>query len=387
MTVRFDAIVIGTGQAGPALAARLSTAGMRVAVVERKQFGGTCVNTGCIPTKTLVASAYAAYLARRAAEYGVAIDGNIGVDMKRVKARKDEISGRSNKGVEGWMRGLKNGTVYHGHARFESPRTVRVNDEVLEAEKIFINVGGRAFVPPLPGLNEVRYLTNSSMMDVDFLPEHLIIVGGSYIGLEFAQMYRRFGAQVTIVEKASRLISREDEDVSAAVQKILEAEGITIRLNAECITTGRQNERIVVGLDCAEESRQVIGSHLLLAVGRVPNTVDLGLDKAGVETDSAGYIKVDDQLRTNVSGIWALGDCNRKGAFTHTAYNDYEIVAANLLDNDPRKVTDRIMTYALFIDPPLGRAGMTEAEVTSFGAPGAGRHSCHGQRQPSGREG
>lgn len=367
MTVRFDAIVIGTGQAGPALAARLSTAGMRVAVVERKQFGGTCVNTGCIPTKTLVASAYAAYLARRAAEYGVVIDGNIGVDMKKVKARKDEIAGRSNKGVEGWMRGLKNTTVYLGHACFEGSGIVRVNDEVLEAEKIFINVGGRAFIPPLPGLNEVRYLTNSSMMEVDFLPEHLIIVGGSYIGLEFAQMYRRFGAQVTIVEKASRLIPREDEDISAAVQKILEAEGITIRLNAECITTGRQNEGIVVGLDCAEESRQVIGSHLLLAVGRVPNTADLGLDRAGVETDSAGYIKVDDHLRTNVSGIWALGDCNRKGAFTHTAYNDYEIVAANLLDNDPRKVTDRIMTYALFIDPPLGRAGMTEAEVRAAG--------------------
>ncbi len=244
---------------------------------------------------------------------------------------------------------------------------MRVNDEILEAEKVFINVGGRAFIPPLPGLNEVRYLTNSSMMDVDFLPEHLVIVGGSYIGLEFAQMYRRFGAQVTIVEKAPRLIPREDEDVSAAVQKILEAEGITIRLNAECITTGRQNERIVVGLDCADASRQVIGSHLLLAVGRVPNTDDLGLDKAGMETDSAGYIKVDDQLRTNVSGIWALGDCNRKGAFTHTAYNDYEIVAANLLDNDPRKVTDRIMTYALFIDPPLGRAGMTEAEVRASG--------------------
>jgi len=257
--------------------------------------------------------------------------------------------------------------VYHGHARFEGPRTVRVNDEVLEAGKIFINVGGRAFIPPLPGLSEVRYLTNSSMMDVDFLPEHLIIVGGSYIGLEFAQMYRRFGAQVTIVEKAPRLIPREDEDISAAVQKILEAEGITIRLNAECITTGRQNERIVVGLDCAEASRQVIGSHLLLAVGRVPNTADLGLDQAGVETDSAGYIKVDDQLRTNVSGIWALGDCNRKGAFTHTAYNDYEIVAANLLDKDSRKVTDRIMTYALFIDPPLGRAGMTEAEIRAAG--------------------
>ena len=367
MNVRFDAIVIGTGQAGPALAARLSAAGMKVAVVERKHFGGTCVNTGCIPTKTLVASAYTAHLARRAGEYGVAIGGQIDVDMKRVKARKDEIAGRSNKGVEDWVRGLKNGTVYHGHARFESPHSVRVNDDVLEAEKIFINVGGRALVPAMPGLDEVSYLTNSSMMNVDFLPEHLIIVGGSYIGLEFAQMYRRFGANVTIVEKAPRLIVREDEDVSTAVQGILEREGIAIRLNAECITARAQDGRVVVGLDCAEASRQVEGSHLLLAVGRVPNTDDLGLDKAGVETDNAGYIKVDDQLRTSVPGIWALGDCNRKGAFTHTSYNDYEIVAANLLDNDPRKVSDRIMTYALFIDPPLGRAGMTEAEVRAAG--------------------
>ena len=367
MNVRFDAIVIGTGQAGPALAARLSVAGMKVAVVERKHFGGTCVNTGCIPTKTLVASAYAAHLARRAGEYGVAIGGQIDVDMKRVKARKDEIAGRSNKGVEDGVRGLKNGTVYHGHARFEGPHSVRVNDDVLDAEKIFINVGGRALIPAMPGLDEVSYLTNSSMMNVDFLPEHLIVVGGSYIGLEFAQMYRRFGANVTIVEKAPRLIVREDEDVSTAVQGILEREGIAIRLNAECITARAQDGRVVVGLDCAEASRQVEGSHLLLAVGRVPNTDDLGLDKAGVETDNAGYIKVDDQLRTSVSGIWALGDCNRKGAFTHTSYNDYEIVAANLLDNDPRKVSDRIMTYALFVDPPLGRAGMTEAEVRAAG--------------------
>ena len=363
MTTRFDAIVIGTGQAGPALAARLSGAGMKVAVIERHRFGGTCVNTGCIPTKTLVASAYAAQLARRAGEYGVNTGGQISVDMKRVKARKDEISGKSNKGVESWLRGLKNTVVYQGHGRFESARTVRVNDDVLEADKIFINVGGRALVPPMPGLDQVRYLTNSSMMEVDFLPEHLIIIGGSYIGLEFAQMYRRFGAKVTIVEKAARLIGREDEDVSEAVKQILEKEDVQVRLKAECMTVRKNGERIVVGLDCAEASREVEGSHLLLAVGRVPNTDDLGLEKAGVEIDSAGYIKVDDYLRTNVPGIWALGDCNRKGAFTHTSYNDYEIVAANLLDNDPRKVTDRIMTYALFIDPPLGRAGMTEAEV------------------------
>ncbi len=367
MIARFDAIVIGAGQAGPALAARLSEAGMKVAVVERKLFGGTCVNTGCIPTKTLVASAYAAHLARRAADYGVTINGPVAVDMQQVKRRKDEISSRSAHGVESWMRGLANATVYRGHARFESPRTVRVNDELLEAEKIFINVGGRALVPRMPGLNKVPYLTNSSMMDVDFLPEHLIIVGGSYIGLEFAQMYRRFGAEVTIVEKGPRLIAREDEDISKAVQEILEGEGIQMRLNAECIAAREEGGRVVVGLDCAEASREVAGSHLLLAIGRVPNTDDLALDKAGVETDSAGYIKVDDRLGTNVPGIWALGDCNRRGAFTHTSYNDYEIVAANILDNDPRKVSDRIMTYGLFIDPPLGRAGMTEAEVRASG--------------------
>jgi len=367
MTARFDAIVIGTGQAGPALAARLSEAGMKVAIIERKRFGGTCVNTGCIPTKTLVASAFAAHLTRRASDYGISIGGEIRVDMKRVKARKDEIAGRSNKSVEEWMRGLKNGTVYHGHARFENACTVRVNSETLEAERIFINVGGRALVPPMPGLDQVPYLTNSSMMDVDFLPEHLIIIGGSYIGLEFGQMYRRFGANVTIIEKGARLIAREDEDVSNAIQEILQSEGIQIRLNAECRSARREGERIVVGLDCAEASRQVAGSHLLLAVGRVPNTDDLALDKAGIEIDSAGYIKVDDQLRTNIPGVWALGDCNRRGAFTHTSYNDYEIVAANILDNDRRKVLDRIMTYALFTDPPLGRAGMTAAEARASG--------------------
>ena len=367
MTVRFDAIIIGTGQAGPALAARLSDSGMKVAVIERKLFGGTCVNTGCVPTKTLVASAYAAHLARRAAEYGVAIAGAVNVDMKRVKARKDEISGHFNKGVENWMQGLAHSTIYRGHARFESPRTVRVNGELLEADKIFINAGGRALVPPMPGLDQVPYFTNSTMMGVDFLPEHLIIIGGSYIGLEFGQMYRRFGSNVTIVEKGPRLIAREDEDISKAIQEILEREGILLRLNAECMTAHKEGDRIAVGLDCADASRQVVGSHLLLAVGRVPNTGDLGLDKAGVETDKSGYIKVDDQLRTNVPGIWALGDCNGKGAFTHTSYNDFEIVAANLLDHDPRRVSDRIMTYALFIDPPLGRAGMTEAQVKASG--------------------
>ncbi len=367
MTVRFDALIIGTGQAGPPLAARLSQAGLKVAVIERKRFGGTCVNNGCIPTKTLIASAYAAHLARRGGEFGVKIAGAIDVDMKRVKARKDEIVARSNKGVEEWLRGLDNVAVYQGHARFESPRAVRIDGELLEGEKIFINVGGRALVPKLTGIEEVPYLTNESMMDVDYLPEHLIVIGGSYIGLEFGQMYRRFGSKVTIVEMGERLIGREDQDVSDCVREILQNEGIQVRLKAECISARREGDNIAVGLDCSDANKQVVGSHLLLAVGRIPNTGDLGLDKAGVETDKAGYIKVDEQLRTNVPNIWALGDCNGKGAFTHTAYNDYEIVAANLLDNDPRKVSDRITTYALFTDPPLGRAGMTEEQVKKSG--------------------
>ncbi len=367
MTQRFDAIIIGTGQSGPPLAARLSGAGMSVAIVERARFGGTCVNTGCIPTKTLIASAYAARLAQRADEYGVAIGGPVTVDMKRVKARKDEISERSSRGVEQWLRGLERCTVYHGHARFEGAHAVRVDDTLLEAERIFINVGGRALVPPMPGLDQVPYLTNAGMMEVDFLPAHLIVVGGSYVGLEFGQMYRRFGARVTIVEKGPRLIQREDEDVSQAVREILENEGIDVQLGADCLSVRRDADHVIVGLDCAGGAREVAGSHLLLAVGRVPNTDDLGLDRAGIETDARGYIRVDEQLRTNVPGIWALGDCNGRGAFTHTSYNDYEIVAANLLDHDARKVSDRITAYAMFIDPPLGRAGMTQTEAAQSG--------------------
>ncbi len=367
MTQRFDAIIIGTGQAGPPLAARLSAAGMKVAIIERGRFGGTCVNTGCIPTKTLVASAYAAHMARRAADYGVVINGAITVDMQRVKARKDEVSGRSNHGVETWVRGLEHGTVFQGHARFESARTVRVGDALLEAERIFINVGGRALVPSMPGLDAVPYLTNSTMMDVDVLPEHLIVIGGSYVGLEFGQMYRRFGARVTIIEKGPRLIAREDEDVSQAVREILEAEGIDVQVGADCLHVRRDGANVVVGLDCGGGAREVSGSHLLMAVGRVPNTDDLGLDNAGIETDARGYIRVDEQLRTNVPGIWAMGDCNGRGAFTHTSYNDYEIVAANLLDNDPRKVSDRIAAYAMYIDPPLARIGLSLAEAKQSG--------------------
>jgi pyruvate/2-oxoglutarate dehydrogenase complex dihydrolipoamide dehydrogenase (E3) component len=367
MTQKFDAIIIGAGQAGPSLAGRFTAAGMTVALIERKFLGGTCVNTGCTPTKAMVASAYAAHLARRAADYGVTVGGPVGVDMKAVKARKDEVTLNSRGNLESWLKGMEKCTLFRGHARFESPRQVRVGGKLLEADRIFINVGGGASVPDMPGVDRVKYLTNSSMMDVDFLPRHLVVIGGSYVGLEFAQMFRRFGSEVTVVEKGPRLIAREDEDVSAAVKDILEKEGIGIRLNSECISFEPRGEEVCVGVDCSSGDRQVLGSHVLLAVGRKPNTDDLGLDKAGVETDGRGYITVDGELRTSVPGIWALGDCNGKGAFTHTSYNDFEIVAANLLDGDSRRVSDRLPAYALYIDPPLGRAGMSEAEARKSG--------------------
>jgi pyruvate/2-oxoglutarate dehydrogenase complex dihydrolipoamide dehydrogenase (E3) component len=367
MTANFDAIIVGAGQAGPSLAGRLTAAGMTVAMIERKLFGGTCVNTGCMPTKTLVASAYAVHLARRGADYGVTLGDTVGVDMKKLKARKETVSRNARNGVESWLKGMAKCTVYEGHAKFLSSREIKVNGDVLTSDRIFLNVGGRAAVPDMPGVDQVRYLTNTSILELDMLPKHLVIVGGSYIGLEFAQMYRRFGSEVTIVEKGPRLIQREDDDVSDAIKGILENEGIKIRLNAECIRFAPHGEDIAVGVDCASGDPEVVGSHVLLAVGRTPNTHDLGLDKAGVEIDKRGYIVVDDQLRTNVEGIWALGDCNGRGAFTHTSYNDFEIVAANLLDNDPRRASDRITTYALYIDPPLGRAGMTETEAKKSG--------------------
>ena len=364
----FDAIVIGSGQSGPFLAVRLAAAGQRVAIVERNRFGGTCVNTGCIPTKTLVASAYNAHMVRRAADFGVQVSGGVHVDMKRVKARKDEITGKSRTGLESWLKNTPNCTVYHGHARFKSPREVIVGEELLTAAQIFINVGGRAAIPSMPGLADTPYLTNSTLLDLDVLPRHLIVVGGGYVGLEFGQIFRRFGSDVTIVEKAPSLVAHEDEDVSAEVQAILEREGIQVRLNARCIELMKHGEEEVgARVDCTGGAPEVVGSHLLLAMGRKPNTDDLGLEKSGVARDDQGYIVVDNQLRTNVPGIWALGDCNGRGGFTHTSYNDFEIVAANLLDHDERSVTDRITAYNLYIDPPLGRAGMTERDARESG--------------------
>ena len=367
MTQRFDAIIIGAGQAGPPLADRLSASGMSVALLERKLFGGTCVNTGCMPTKTLIASAYAAHLARRGAEYGVMLDGAPRIDMARVRGRAASISANARQGVEASLRGLAGCTVIEGHARFEKPDTVRVGDQRLTAPRIFINVGGRAAMPDMPGIADVPILTNTSMIALDRIPRHLVIVGGSYIGLEFAQMQRRFGAEVTVVEKGPRLIVREDEDVSDAVRDILEAEGITVRTGAECIRFGTHEHGIEIGVNCTAGAPEIVGSDVLMAVGRVPNTDDLALDEAGVATDHRGYIQVDDGLQTNVRGIWALGDCNGRGAFTHTAYNDFEIVAANLLDGAARKVGDRLLGYALYIDPPLGRVGMTEAQARESG--------------------
>jgi pyruvate/2-oxoglutarate dehydrogenase complex dihydrolipoamide dehydrogenase (E3) component len=360
----FDAIVVGAGQAGPPLAGRLTAAGHTVAVIERKLVGGTCVNSGCIPTKTLVASAHTAHTARRGADYGVST-GEISVDMAKVKVRKDGIVLGDRSGVESWIEGMPGATLIRGHARFEDPHTIRVGDEVLTADRIFLNVGGRAVVPDLPGLSEIDYLTNVGILELDTLPEHLVIIGGSYIGLEFAQMYRRFGARVTVLERGPRLTPREDEDVSAAIEDILTAEGITVITGADGLRfTKRDNGFEVVA---REGTEPIAGSHLLVAVGRRPNTDDLGLELAGVEVDGRGYVVVDDQLRTSAEHIWAMGDCNGKGAFTHTSWNDYEIVAANLFDNDPRRVSDRVPTYALYIDPPLGRAGMTVDQVRKSG--------------------
>ncbi|MGE5639250.1 MAG: FAD-containing oxidoreductase [Clostridia bacterium] len=368
MAERFDAIVIGTGQAAPALCARLDKEGLKTALIERDRLGGTCVNVGCIPTKTLIASARAANMARRGGDYGFSIDG-FKIDMPAVKRRKDAVVQHSSEGLGKWIGGMKHVELIHGHARFSASHAVSVGGRTLEATRIFINVGGRALVPDMPGIREVPVLTNASMMDVDRVPEHLLIVGGSYIGLEFAHCYRRFGAEVTVIERADKLLPREDDDVAAGIRDILERDGVKIRTGAECMALTKKGERIAVEMQCKGGEPIAEGSHLLVAVGRKPNTDDLGLEKTAIKTDERGYIQVDDQCRTTADGVWALGDCNGKGAFTHTAYNDYEVVAANLFDGDSRRISDRILAYALFIDPPLGRVGMNEAEARKSGRP------------------
>ncbi|MCA9674349.1 MAG: FAD-containing oxidoreductase [Kofleriaceae bacterium] len=367
---RFDDVIIGAGQAGPFLAVKLAAAGRRVAVIEKRSLGGTCVNDGCIPTKTLVASARAAWVARNAATWGVEIEGPIRVDMAKVKARKDAIVGASVQGLESWLGGTANLEVIRGAARFVAPRTVEVAGRRLEAERVFLNTGGRVLVPRIPGLADVPFLTNTSMMDLDVVPPHLIVLGGSYIGLEFAQMYRRFGSEVTVIEKADRLVPREDDDVSTELRALLEAEGLTLHTGAEATAVARRGDGVVVTVRRGDGAEvEVAGSHLLLAIGRVPNTDALGLDVAGVDLDARGYVVVDDELRTTAPGVWAMGDCNGRGAFTHTSYDDHQIVAANLLGGEARKVSSRIPIYGLYTDPPLGRCGMSEREARASGRP------------------
>jgi pyruvate/2-oxoglutarate dehydrogenase complex dihydrolipoamide dehydrogenase (E3) component len=368
MTETFDAIIVGAGQAGPALADRLTGAGQRVALIERDRIGGTCVNTGCTPTKAMVASAYAAHLARRAAEYGVST-GPVTVDLASVVRRAQTISANARERNEKWLGAMDGLTIVHGSARFTAPGTIAVGERTLEAPRIFLNVGGRPSRPSMPGLEQVETLDNASLLTLQELPEHLVVVGGSYIGLEFAQMFRRFGAQVTVVEMGPRVLAREDEDISAEIRKILEGEGIAVRTGAKCISFAPHAEGVAVGVECSEGEPQVIGSHVLLAVGRTPNTDDLGLEHAGIKVDERGYVEVDDRLQTSAPGVWALGDCNGRGAFTHTAWNDFEIVAANLLDGEDRRVSQRVPGYALYIDPPLGRVGMTFAQARASGRP------------------
>jgi pyruvate/2-oxoglutarate dehydrogenase complex dihydrolipoamide dehydrogenase (E3) component len=369
MSDQFDAIVIGAGQSGPFLAAKMAEKGWQTALIEREHLGGTCVNDGCTPTKTLVASARAAHMARRAADFGVVLSGPVEVDMKAVKARKDEVVGASVKSLNDWLRNTDNLTVIDGEARFVSATEVAVGDRVLTAPKIFINTGARARIPDWPGLDTVPYLTNTTMMDLDVLPDHLVIAGANYIGLEFAQMYRRFGARVTVFDHGDRPASREDAKISEAIRTILEGEGIEFVFGTHGVELAGTAAGFDLTMSAGGTPRTLSGSHLLIALGRTPNTDALDPAAAGIETDKRGYIPVDDHLRTNVDGIWAMGDVNGRGAFTHTSYNEHEIVADNLLEDRDRSLAGRIPVYALYIDPPLGRIGLNEKQVRERGRP------------------
>ncbi|KXV14658.1 mercuric reductase [Caballeronia megalochromosomata] len=368
MSQHFDAVVIGTGQGGSPLAVRLAESGKRTAVIERHLFGGTCVNVGCTPTKTYVASARAAHVARTAAQYGVMIGGDITIDMTRVKARKDEVIGGSRTGIEEWLRATKNLTVFRGHARFTGPHALAIeaadgSTQDIDADLVFINTGTRAAVPALDGLARVPYLTNATILELTDVPEHLVIVGASYIALEFGQMFRRFGSRVTLLVRGERILTREDEDVARAMQDVFVREGVEFRFGAQIARV--EPSAVGVRVFCGDET--IDASHLLFATGRTPNTDDLGLAHAGIAVNRHGMIDVDGQLRTQVEGVYALGDVNGRGAFTHTSWNDYEIIASNLLDGESRSVDTRIMAYAVFVDPPFARVGMSEEEVRKDG--------------------
>ena len=359
----FDALVIGSGQAGPSLAVRLAEHGWKTALVERGELGGTCVNNGCTPTKTLVASARAAWVARHAADFGVRIAGEVTIDYAAVRARMMKVVQGSRDGLGHWIAGTSNLSLVHGEARFAGPDSVRVGDQVLQAPRIFLNVGARPVVPDWIARSGVPFLTSESLMALQELPTHLVILGAGYIALEYAQVYARFGSAVTVIEHGARLLPREDDEAAATVKAVLERDGVRFMVGADATALERDGAGVALVVD----GRRIVGSHVLVAVGRRPNTDGLDLARAGVACDAHGVVQVDDQLRTDVPGIWALGDVNGRGAFTHTSFNDYEIVAANLLDDDPRRVSDRVPAYALYTDPPLARIGLSRAAARQSG--------------------
>lgn len=363
----FDAIVIGSGQAGTPLVFKLASQGQKVAFIEKEHFGGTCLNVGCTPTKTYVASARRMWEAQHGEELGIEIPAGAKANLRKIKERKDALIKKSVDGIAQAVDKNENISFFRGEAHFEGRKIVAVNNALLTADEIYINVGGSAFIPD--GYGDIPYLTNQSILELEELPEHLLVIGGSYIGLEFGQMFSRLGSKVTIIEQGSSIIGREDDETSWTIQQILEEEGVDFRLGAKCLSAKKnQNGDIVAQINCSkDEVEEIKGSHLLLAVGRRPNTGNLQLEKTGVNTNDKGFIEVNEYLETNIKGIFALGDCNGKGAFTHTAYNDYEIIAENKFEGKNRKVTDRIPTYGLFVDPPLGRAGITKKEAMQKG--------------------
>lgn len=364
--MKYDAIVIGSGQAGNPLWDSLTDRGWRVALVERAHLGGTCINTGCTPTKTLVASAQIAHYARNASRWGVHT-GSVRVDLPRIVAKKDAVVQQFRGGKERKAESRKNLHLFRGHARFVDPHSVAVGEKVLEGDRIFINTGTRPDIPRIEGLDQVGYLTNGTIMELTTLPEHLLVLGGGYIGLEFAQIFRRFGSRVTIVHKDSQILNREDEDVAGTLRKALEAEGIRFVLEARTIRASRKNGQVSLNLDAPTGSETLSGTHLLVAAGRRPNTDDLALDRAGVEFDQRGYIKVNGRLETNVPGIWAMGDVKGGPAFTHISYDDYQIVYGNLLEGKTLTTAGRLVPYAVFTDPQLGRVGLTEKQARASG--------------------
>jgi pyruvate/2-oxoglutarate dehydrogenase complex dihydrolipoamide dehydrogenase (E3) component len=363
---KYDAIVIGSGQAGNPLCQKLADHGWTVALIEKEHLGGTCINTGCTPTKTMIASAQVAHYARNADKWGVRA-GEVSVDLPKIVARKDEIVGQWRSGQERKVQQRKNLHLYRGHARFVGPHRLHVGDQELESERTFINTGTRVDVPRLEGLDGIDYLTNASIMQLREVPDHLLVLGGGYIGLEFGQMFRRFGSQVTVIHRSEHILPREDLDITQELQKALEGEGIRFVLNARTTRVEKQDGQVVLRLEAGVGSETVRGSHLLVATGRRPNTDELGLENVGVQLTSQGFVQVNNWLETNAPGIWALGDVKGGPAFTHISYNDFQIVYANLIEGKRLTTDNRLVPYSVFTDPQLGRVGLTEKEARATG--------------------